>query len=499
MRGRVKSTRQPFDTEPGPGPCTLPAEKLMKPKTAPRAAAAAVVAAILAAPAAPAFALDLLQAWREALANDAQVASARSQLDATRERVPQARSQLLPAVGATAGMNRTRVDPNRGPDRSFTSEAYAIQLSVPLLSLPEQQAWEQSKLAVGIAEAQYAQAQQDLILRVSRTYFDVLAAQDNLETIRAQKRAITEQLEAAKRNFEVGTATITDQQEAQARFDLAVAQEIAAINALDVQRALLAQLIGRPTGALDALRRGVLLQPPQPASEAEWVRQATDNSLAVQQQRVNIEIARREIERRRYAKYPTVDLVGSLARNENAALNAIGLRTNSATVGVQLSVPLYTGGGIEAGVREAAALLDRSQSDLETTRRQVEQATRQAYLGVNSSLAQVSALEAAERSSQLALESNLLGYQVGVRINIDVLNAQQQLFSTRRDLARARYDVLVNGLQLKSTAGVLDEADVVAVDALLAPPPASTPGGSPQAPSSAPLPPPTTSSPPVRR
>ncbi|MDT3679618.1 MAG: TolC family outer membrane protein [Burkholderiaceae bacterium] len=468
----------------------------MKRRIAVKALANAIAGVVLAAPALPASAFDLMQAWREALANDAQVASARSQLDATRERVPQARSQLLPAVAATAGMNRVHVDPNRGPDRSFTSEAYAIQLSMPLLSLPEQQAWEQSKLAVGIAEAQYAQAQQDLILRVSRAYFDVLAAQDNLETIRAQKRAIAEQLEAAKRNFEVGTATITDQQEAQARFDLTVAQEIAAINALDVQRALLAQLVGRPAGELDILRRGVLLQPPQPASEAEWVRQATDSSLAVQQQRVNVEIARREIERRRYAKYPSVDIVGSLARNESAALNTIGLRTNSATVGVQLSVPLYTGGGIEAGVREAAALLDRSQSDLETTRRQIEQATRQAYLGVNSSLAQVSALEAAERSSQLALESNLLGYQVGVRINIDVLNAQQQLFSTRRDLSRARYDVIVNGLQLKSTAGALGEDDVAAVDALLAPPTPGQPERGPS-PSATPLPPPTTSSPPA--
>lgn len=442
----------------------------MNRKTAAKLLARALSFALFVAPAAPAFALDLLQAWREALANDAQVASARAQLDAARERVPQARSLLLPAVGASAGVNRVHSDTNLAPTRGFTSEAYSIQLSVPLLSLPEHEAWEQSKLAVGISEAQYVAAQQELILRVSRAYFDVLAAQDNLETIHAQKRAIAEQLEAAKRNFEVGTATITDQQEAQARFDLTVAQEIAALNALEVQRALLAQLIGRPTGELEVLRRGVALQPPQPTSEAAWVQQSLDSSLAVQQQRVNVEIARREIERRRYVKYPTVDLVGSLARNENASLNAVGLRSNSATVGVQLSMPLYTGGGIDAGVREAAALLDRSQSDLETTRRQVEQAARQAYLGVNSSLAQVSALEAAERSSQLALESNLLGYQVGVRINIDVLNAQQQLFSTRRDLARARYDVLVNGLLLKSTAGVLSEEDVAAVDALLTPP-----------------------------
>ena len=446
----------------------------MNSSTAAKRFVGALSFALFAAAPAPAFALDLVEAWREALANDAQVASARAQLDATRERVPQARSLLLPAVGASAAINRTHADPNRAPTRRFTSEAYAIQLSVPLLSLPEHEAWEQSRLFVGIAEAQYAQARQDLILRVSRTYFDVLAAQDDLETILAQKRAIAEQLEAARRNFEVGTATITDQQEAQARFDLTIAQEIAARNALEVQRALLAQLIGRPPGELETLRPGVLLQGPQPAGEADWIAQAIDSSLSVHQQRVNVEIARREIERRRFIRYPTVDLVGSLARNENAALNAVGQRTNTATVGVQLSMPLYTGGGIEAGVREAAALLGRSQSDLETTRRQVEQAARQAYLGVNSSLAQVNALEAAERSSQLALESNLLGYQVGVRINIDVLNAQQQLFSTRRDLARARYDVLVNGLLLKATAGVLSEDDVAAVNALLTPRPSGS-------------------------
>src|SRR5690606_6934221 len=179
---------------------------------------------------------------------------------------------------------------------------------------------------------------------------------------------------------------------------------------------------------------------------------------------------KREIDRQRYARYPTVDVVGSVGRAEDAAFNLVGVNSNSAVVGVQLSVPLYTGGGIDARVREAAASHDRSLSDLENTRRQAEQGARQAYLGLNSGLAQVRALEAAERSSRLALDSNLLGYQVGVRINIDVLNAQQQLFSTQRDLAKARYDALLNGLRLKSTAGALGEPDVAQVNALLAPP-----------------------------
>ena len=427
----------------------------------------------LALSAGPSFALDLAQAWQDALANDSRLASARAQLDATRERVPQARSQLLPAIGASAGVNRIHADPNIGSSQDFTSRAYAIQLSMPLLGLPEKEVLEQSRLAATAAEAAYTLAQQDLILRLARTYFDVLSAQDSLETIQAQKRAIAEQLESARRNFEVGTATITDQQEAQARFDLADAQEIAARNTLEVQRALLTQLIGRPVDTLDRLRADVHLQAPAPQNENDWVRQAIDASPAVRQQQLNVEIARREIDRRRYTRYPSVDLVGSIARNENAAMSAVGLRTNTTSVGVQLSIPLYTGGGIEAGMREAAALFERSRFDLQTTQRDIEQATRQAWLGVNSTLAQVEALKAAQRSSQLALESNLLGYQVGVRINIDVLNAQQQLFSTERDLARARYDVIVNGLTLKSAAGILGEEDVTAVNTLLTDDPAA--------------------------
>jgi len=279
----------------------------------------ALAAALALGAAAPSFALDLMQAWRAALASDAQLASARSQLEATRERVPQARAGLLPAVNATAAVMPQSVDPSVGPSRDFTARTYAIQLSYPLLRLQNVESFEQSKLQVAAGEAQYAQATQDLALRLSQAYFDVLAAQDNLDTLRAQMRAISEQLAAAKRNFEVGTATITDQQEAQARYDLASAQEIAARNDLEVRRAALAQLIGQPVGELDVLRPGLALEGPQPAREADWVRDARDNNLAVQQQRIAGEIARREIDRQRYGHYPTVDVVGSLQRAENAA------------------------------------------------------------------------------------------------------------------------------------------------------------------------------------
>jgi outer membrane protein len=417
--------------------------------------------------AAPAFGYDLDQAYRDALSHDAELNSARAALEISRHRVPQARSQLRPAVSASAGINQQYVDTNVAPSRDFTSQNYGISMSYPLLARQEVEAFEQAKLQFSVSEAQFLVAQQDLILRVAEAYFDVLAADNNLFTIEAEKRAISEQLAAAKRNFEVGTATITDQQEAQARFDLTVARELAARNELDIRRAALAQLTGRPVGVLADLREGLTLQPPQPQQEKAWTERARENSLVVQQALLAAEISRREIDRQRYARYPSIDLVGQVGHARNSSASLVGVNSNSASVGIQLGIPLYTGGAIEARVREAQASLEKVTADLEVARRQVEQGARQSYLGLVSGLAQVQALEAAEQSSKLALDSNRLGYQVGVRINIDVLNAQQQLYSTQRDLARARYDVLVNGLRLKSTAGGLAEEDVRRVSSLL--------------------------------
>jgi outer membrane protein len=415
----------------------------------------------------PAFATDLVQAYRDALGHDAQLASVRAQLSATRSRVPLARAGLLPNVNGSVSVNRQLVDTNIGPSQDFNSQSYVVAASLPLYRPQNWESFEQSKLAEKISEAQYAQAEQDLMLRVAQAYFDVLGAQDNLTTIRAQKRAISEQLAAAKRNFEVGTATVTDQQEAQSRFDLTVAQELAIENDLDVKRATLALLVGKPIGTLYTLRSGVKLEGPQPAAETDWTENARQNSFYVQQALIGSELANREIARQRLANRPTLDLVAQLAHVVNPSASAMGINSNSGLIGVQLAMPLYTGGAIQARIGEAVANHEKALSDLEVARRSAEQAARQTFYGVRSGLAQVTALEAAERSSQLSLDSNLLGYQVGVRINIDVLNAQQQLFSTRRDLAKARYDVLVNGLRLESTAGTLSEEDLAKVASLL--------------------------------
>lgn len=412
-----------------------------------------------------AFAADLLQVYKDALTNDAQYASARASLAAGQEKAPQGLAGLLPVVAASGAY--TRIEPQG--DQYYKANSYGIVLTQPLFNWANIQQFQQGRLVTAASEATFAQAQQDLIVRVAQAYFDVLAAQDVIAFVRAQKAAITEQLESAKRNFEVGTATITDTHEAQARYDLAVAQEIAGLNDLEVKRHALQQIIGKMPGELASLRAGITISPPAPAKIDTWVDYAEKQNFGVLGSQLALEIAQREISRMRAGHMPTIDLVARRSRTEYSGTGVPSSASEGFTnsVGVQWTIPLFAGMGVTSKVREAIALEDKARNDLEYTRRSAAQGARQAFLGVTSGLAQVKALEAAEVSSQSALDSNKLGYEVGVRINIDVLNAQQQLYSTRKDLAKARYDTILSGLKLKSAAGTLKEDDLVKVNGLL--------------------------------
>lgn len=394
---------------------------------------------------------DLLQVYRAAAGFDAQYAAARAARDAGLEKLPQGRAGLLPTIGLSANT--------------------IWKLSQPLFRWQNWVGYKQAELAATLAEMQFAQASQDLIVRVTQAYFDVLLAQETLATAQAQKVAIAEQLESAKRNFEVGTATITDTHEAQARYDLAVATEIAADNDLAVKRQTLRTLTGKEPDALKGLRSGVQIGTPQPADIAQWVSSAETGNLGVQIAQTNLDVAGREIERQRAGHYPTLDLVATHGRNAAGAslstTTGVGSDSKSSTIGLQLAVPIYAGGAVSSKEREAAALNEKARADLDFARRQATLAARQSYLGVHAGLAQVRALEAGVASSQLAVESNKLGYEVGVRINIDVLNAQSQLFDTQQKLAKARLDTLIAQLKLKSAAGTLTEADLAAINALL--------------------------------
>jgi len=325
----------------------------------------------------------------------------------------------------------------------------------------------QAELSLESSLADLDTAEQDLMLRVSQAYFDVLGAQDTLETTRANKAAISEQLASAKRNFEVGTATITDTREAQARFDLATAQEIAADNDLVTKRIALDQLVGRG----NVQPRGLAVPVALPATAAipvdDLVGRAAEEHPAVRRARVAFDVAQLETEKARAQRLPTVDAVASVAGGRGTiAANVTGYNSVG-SIGVQVNVPLYTGGSIQNRIRETLVLEERSRNDLEAARRAVTQTTRQAYYTLQSSTAQVKALEAAEASSQLALEATQLGYRVGIRVNVDVLNAQSQLYQTRRDLARARYDLLLGTLRLRQASGRLVPSDILGIDALL--------------------------------
>ncbi len=421
---------------------------------------------------------DLMAVYRDAIAYDAQFAAARAALDAGREKLPQGRAGLLPTVGLSANTswNRQETDVRSTPPTSsstyYNNNGWTASLSQPLFRWQNWVAYTQSELAVAQAEAQFGLARQELIVRAAQAYFDVLLAQDTLATAQAQKVAIAEQLESAKRNFEVGTATITDTHEAQARYDLTSAQEIAAENDLSGKRQALRAVIGKEPESLKNLRPGVQLARPQPDDINKWVEMAESSSASVQIYEALYQIATREIEKQRAGHYPTLDLVASRSHSANTGSYALGaVRPGSDTdvnaIGLQLSIPIFAGGATASKDREAVALKEKASADLDNARRTAALNARQAYLGVNSGLAQVKAYEAALTSSQSALDSNKLGYEVGVRINIDVLNAQSQLFDTRQKLAKARLDTLAAMLKLKAVAGTLGEDDVAAINALL--------------------------------
>src|SRR5450830_617368 len=414
-------------------------------------------------------AADLIQVYQQALANDAQYASARAALSAGMERVPQGLAGLLPQVSASGSNTRNNIEPISStitmPTVKVHTNSYNLTLAQPLFRWDRWETYQQSKLAQAIAEAQFAQVQQDPITRVAQAYFDVLSAQDNLGATQAQKVATTEQLASAKRNFEVGTQTITDTHEAQAAYDLVVAQEFAAINDLANKRSALQTIIGEAPASLAPMRTGVVLSAPEPAAIDPWVSSAEEQNYGVVTAQFNVESAKRDIGRNRAGHYPTLDLIANAGHTYTTG-GGTGNANNNA-IGVQWSIPIFGGFAVTSKVRESIALENKARNDLETARRTASQGARQAFLGVNSGLAQVKALEAAEVSSKSALESNQLGYQVGVRINIDVLNAQKQLFSTQKDLSKARYDTIMNGLRLKAAAGTLKETDLMPVNALL--------------------------------
>jgi outer membrane protein len=449
----------------------------MKTQTMFKCAFATVIASAMWASGAAAE--DLLQIYREALTGDPVLASARATRDATQELVPQARAGLLPAVNLTASANeqdfndRLHSDPTTTFRERFSAYAYTVSASQPLYRPQNTIALTQATQQVGQSDYIVASSQQDLIIRVIQAYLDVLLARFNIELTESQKAAVSENLAQAKRNFEVGTATITDTNDAQAKYDQIVAQEISARNDLDNKLASLRAIIGRTPTELKGFTGKFQPELPDPNALDPWVQKAIQENYQVRIAQANLDIASLEVERQRAGHYPTVDLVASFNQGYSGAgasastTGAFASETRLALIGVQLNVPIYQGGAITSRVRQAIANQERFRQDLETARRSAQLLAQTSFSGVTNGVAQVRAFEQALASAQVSYDSNKLGLEVGVRTNLDVLNQQQQVFQTRFNLAQSYYNFVINNLRLKQAVGTLSDADVELINRAL--------------------------------
>lgn len=418
---------------------------------------------------------SLQELYDAARSYDATYLGARATADAAQYRYEQAKGLNLPFANISASTTRSGTDVPRIDNNFYgTSSQATLNARQPLYNKANNETIASAEKSYEIALTDFQAAEQDLIVRLAQAYFDVLAAQDNLATTRANLTAITEQLASAKRNFEVGTATITDTREAQARYDLTQAQQIAAENDLQTRRAALDTLVGKIDVEPRPLAVPVVI-PPLTTTVQEWLSTANSESPQVRKARLAYDIAQIETEKARAGHYPTLDLVGSVGGNNNSGISGAGTGSGqlpgtyrNAEIGLQLNIPVFSGFSVQNRVKETLSLAEKARDDLAGVQRNVDLGTRTAFLAVQSGRALVHALEAAESSSKLALEATQLGYKVGLRVTLDVLNAQTQLFTTQRDLAKSRYDLILAGVRLRQASGSLQPEDVVIANQLLA-------------------------------
>jgi outer membrane protein len=440
--------------------------------------------------------MDLMRLYQEAAFNDPVLNSARFNYAANKEIYWQGLSTLLPQVSANPTATRF-FQHGEGTSRIFDQKSYTVSLTQPVFNAAALEVFKQGDLVTKVADLQFLQAQQDLVIRVSQAYFDVLTAQDNVELFQNKKALIKQQLQAAQSKFEVGSATIVDANDAQARFDLVNAQETAAQAELIIRRGVLEQLVGHTVPPLkplakDAKIEGVVADPRAKVKDAkgipiaesvnpklppgqelsDWVNQAESANYGVLASQLNVDIAQSSYRGSLAANYPTVNFVGTTGFN---AANGSPTNFNPSTtqnifnntIALQMNLPIFSGGFNNSVIRQRAALVDKAKSDYDNLRRTAAQATRQAFTGFYGGLATVRAFEAAEKSSASALASSQLGFDVGTLINLDVLIALDALFTTRATLYKARYDTILNALRLKAQAAALTDQDLLAVNALL--------------------------------
>jgi outer membrane protein len=441
---------------------------------------------ILVLSAAPAAdAASLLEVYQQALQSDPQIHEAEARRLAALEAEPQARSFLLPQVGlsgewVTAGSEGSSIfEDQTGIPVSVNAEVdsdtsqWQLGLRQTLFRWEQIVGLRQADKVVARAEADREAAQQDLIVRVVLRYFDVLAAEDRLLAIHANRNAIARQLEQAKQRFEVGLIAITDVQESQAAYDQAGANEIAAKRDLATARGFLREITGEYIDELDAPAENLPLRSPAPESENQWVNLSLDQNLALISSRIDEQLARDEISFRRSGHYPSVDLVAGLGGTDNNVDRSVDgspffpadSDSQGDSIGIQVNLPIFTGGYTSSRVREAVYLHRASQENLQRVTRETERQARDAYLGVLSEISRVEALAQAVQSSRTALEATQAGFEVGTRTIVDVLQFQFQVYQSITNYQQARYDYLLNYMRLKQAAGTLQVQDLEVLEA----------------------------------
>lgn len=418
-----------------------------------------------------AYADDLLQIYQLAQQSDPQLKAAQSDRLAVLESKPQSQALLYPTISASANTTGNRLNITQptsvAGETYFNSNGYTLSLTQPVYHRDTYVQLRQADARVAQADSQLAGAEQDLILRVSGRYFDVLAAQDNLEFARAEKKAIARELEQSQQRFDVGLVAITDVQEAQARYDQAIAQEIAAERTLSTSRELLREITGQDHAALAMLGEQIPFLTPEPADIEQWTQTALKQNQQLTAAQYAAEIAREEIERQRSGHYPSVDIVGTHTNAKSGGGRFGASETDGDAVALQLNIPIYQGGLITSRTREAEHRHSQARENLEQQQRGAVRQTRDSYTGVIANISRVSALKQAVTSSKTALEATEAGLEVGTRTQVDVLDAQRELFRAERDHARARYDYIIESLRLKQAAGTLAPTDVEQINGWL--------------------------------
>lgn len=411
------------------------------------------------------LAKDLLEIYELALLNDPQIKAAQARRDAVLQSKPQSIARLLPSISANGQYDRIRSDNKSSfvAARSGTTEQFwqtrgTIDLRQALFNVEFWVQLGQADNQIAQSEAEYAAEHQNLIVRTSRAYFDVLSAQDSLEFATAEKIAIARQLDQAKQRFEVGLIAITDVHEAQAGFDQARADEIAALNELDNAKEGLLEIIGDDSADLSPLGEVLPLDLPAPDDINEWSLVAEIQNLNIIAAKNQTEVTRKNIKLQRAGHFPRIDLVAQYGYNDDT--RAFGVSADTQSLGVQLNVPIFEGGAVNSRSQQAHHEYQAAREDLERQRREVKRQVRNAYRGVLSTVSQVKALQATLVSSRSALEATEAGFEVGTRTMVDVLSEQRNLFSVKRDYSRTRYDYIVNRLLLKQAASSLSQADL---------------------------------------